>query len=333
MEKLTDNIIELNRDVEPLIIQGTATRTIFFEKKFGDKFKPLQFIHCSDVHARIEMWNRILEYVNYYSEYIEFIIHTGDYCWSHQQEYHDLYNTGIKCKRPIYPCVGNHDTYKVSSWELNTKESTHKLVFEPFDCSDLQFMNCDFSMTYYKDFPESNIRIIVLDIYYDIEKQCEWLKNILEDSFNKGFCVITAMHQPSGNVNDSFGVTFHTKDDYESLCGKNRQHPFEPVIAEFISRGGCHICNLVGDVHHDLFGFTDAGVLNTAVPSATCWDGWCDGKKVQGTRTFDCFNAVSVDTNLSLLKIARVGNNRDHYFRSQRSLCYDYKNKKIIYND
>ena len=31
---LTDNIIELNRDMEPYIIQGSATRTRFFKRKF-----------------------------------------------------------------------------------------------------------------------------------------------------------------------------------------------------------------------------------------------------------------------------------------------------------
>ena len=145
--------------------------------------------------------------------------------------------------------------------------------------------------------------------------------------------VITAMHEPSGHVNDTFGVTFHTYNDYESLHGKGEKMPFEDVIVDFIKDGGAYIANFVGHVHHDLFGMTDAGVLNTAVPSATNWDGWCDGKRVRGTRTYDCFNVVSIDTNLGLLKIARVGNNRDHYFRSQKSLCYDYINKKVIYND
>lgn len=130
---LTDNIIELNRYMEPYIIQGSATRPRFFKSKVEDKFIPLQFVHLSDIHARIEMWNRMVEYVNYYSEYIDFAIHTGDYCGNNQDLYADCYNYGIKCKRPIYNCVGNHDIVKSRKHYINTKESVHKLLFAPMD--------------------------------------------------------------------------------------------------------------------------------------------------------------------------------------------------------
>lgn len=331
MINLSDNIIELNRDMESYIIQGSATRTRFF----CDKFRPLQFVHFSDIHAVLDLWNRIVEYVNHYCDYIDFAIHTGDYCGNNQSLYADCYNYGTQCDRPIYNCIGNHDTYGSRKWSQNTKESAYKLLFAPMndDSYDVNFCKCDFSMTYYKDFPESNIRIIVLDLYYDIEKQCEWLKNILEDAREKGFCVITATHEPLNEVHDTFGVTFHTKNDYFGLVGVREQKVFEPIVADFVAQGGCHICNLTGHEHHDLFGLTDAGILHTVVPSATNWDGWCDGKRVRGTRTYDCFNVVSVDANLGLLKLIRIGNNTDHYFRSQRTLCYDYVNKRIIYND
>lgn len=330
---LTDNIIELNRDVEPLIIQGAATRTEFFKQKFDDSFKPLQFVHCSDMHDRLDLWNRMVEYTNHYRDYLSFVIHTGDYCGSRQEEYTDLYNDGIHCERPIYPCVGNHDTYITPKWVKHTKKSAYDLLFAPFKLDGLNFMEGDFSMTYYRDFPESNIRLAVLDEYYDTDRQCEWLVGLLDEARAKNICVLTAMHEPSDNVNDSFGVTFHTMNDYVSLLGRLTKHPFEPIIADFIAKGGRHICNLVGHEHHDLFGMTDAGVLNSAVPSGTCWDGWCDSKRIKGTRTFDCFNIVCVDANLGLLKIVRVGNNRDHYLRSQRSLCYDYVNRRVIFND
>lgn len=335
MENISD-IIELNKDVEPLLIQASATRTAFFKQKFDDKFKPLRFVHFSDIHAVLDLWNRIVDYINYYSEYIDFAIHTGDYCGAHQGIYVDLYKTGNPCKRSIYNCVGNHDTVMVTGNESfkNTKESVYKLLFESCNCmDDLAFLKCDHSMTYYKDFLESNVRLIVLDCYYDIDKQCTWLKGLLDDAREKGLCVITAMHERSDYVNDSYGVTFHTKNDYLSLEGRGNKSPFEPIIAKFIAQGGCHICNLVGHEHHDMFGLTDAGVLNVAVESATNWDGWCDGKRVKGTRTYDCFNVVSVDANMGLLKIVRVGDNRDIFLRSQRSLCFDYVNKKVIYND
>lgn len=331
MLNLTDNIIELNRDMEQYIVQGSATRPV----PFGDKLKPLQFVHISDIHAVLDLWNRMVEYINYYSDYIDFAIHTGDYCGNNQQLHTDFYNYGTKCDRPIYNCIGNHDSVITRKWIKNTKESAHRLLFAPMNdiSSDVNFMECDFSMTYYKDFPESNVRLIAIDLYYDIELQCKWLKEILADAKEKGLCVITAMHEPSGHVNDTYGVTFHTNNDYVSICGKDITHPIEAVIADFIADGGCHICNLAGHVHHDLFGLTDAGVLNITVPCGTDWNGWTDGKRVRGIRTYDCFNVVSIDANLGILKIARIGNNIDNFFRSQRALCFDYVNRKVIYND
>lgn len=332
---LTDNIIELNRDVEPLILQGAATRTQFFKPIFEDKYKPLQFVHSSDVHARLDLWNRMVEYVNYYKDYINFIIHTGDYCGGDQHSYVDFFGEGIQCERPVYTCVGNHDTVAhQSEWKQNTKQSAYDLLFKPADLSGLTFLKCDFSMTYYKDFPESNIRLITLDLYYDIELQKEWLREVLEDARQKGLCVMTAMHEPTAEINDTFGVTFQTKNNYYALPTCRRPVvPYEPIIVDFMNNGGIFICNLAGHDHHDGFGLTDAGVLNTVVPCGTAWNGWCDGVRIPGTRTFDCFNVISVDTNLGLLKIARVGNNRDNFLRSQRSLCYDYTNKKVIFND
>lgn len=68
-------------------------------------------------------------------------------------------------------------------WKKNTKESAHRLLFEPCGCKDgLTFLERDYSMTYYRDFPESNIRLVVLDMYFDIDIQCAWLRDILRDA-------------------------------------------------------------------------------------------------------------------------------------------------------
>jgi len=333
----TDDIIELNRDVEPFIIQGSATRTRFFRnkpEKFPDKYKVLQFVHCSDMHNVPDLWDRMVKYINHYSEYISFGIHTGDYCGNTQALYTDFYADCEKCVHPIYNCVGNHDNDLIDSNKKryrNTKKSTHDLLFNHKDEWDAIFCDLEHSMTYYKDFPESGIRIIVLDLYHDIDIQKKWLEEVLADATANELSVITAMHEPSCQVRNSFGVTFHTLNDFAALTGARVQQPFEPIIAAFINGGGKYICNLAGHDHHDSFGFTDAGVLNVIVESGTNWDGWCDGKRIKGTRTYDAFNVVSIDVDLGLLKLVRVGDNADHYLRIKRTLCYDYVNKKVIF--
>ena len=331
--EFTDHIVALNRDIEPYIVQASATRSIYFKDKFGDPFVPLQFVHLSDIHFVQELWDRMIEYVNHYSEYFSFALHTGDYCGNSQSVYSDCYGNAPACQVPIFNCVGNHDTIATKfATEQQPKDTTHALLFNHTEGWDVNFMDIPHSMTYYKDFPESNVRLIVLDLYYHLEEQKPWLRTLLDDARENGLHVITAAHQPTGEINDTYGVTFHTMNDYISICGREKTSFFEEEIVKFIQSGGHFICHLAGHLHHDMFGLTDAGVLNVTVPCATSWPNWCDGKRVKGTRTYDCFNAVCVDVNLGLLKIVRIGDGVDHYLRSRRVLCFDYINKKVISN-
>ena len=107
---------------------------------------------------------------------------------------------------------------------------------------------------------------------------------------------------------------------------------FEDLIVDFVKAGGVFVCNFAGHLHIDLCGYTDAGILNVAVPSGTTWDKNSDLKRVRGTKSMDCFNVVGIDVDLGLLKLVRVGANVDHYLRRKTALCYDYINKKVISN-
>lgn len=321
-----DNIIALNRDLEPAVIQGSYGRSMYFK----DPYKPLQFVHFSDVHAILDLWNRMTEYVNRYSDYISFALHTGDYCGGHQQVYTDFYKDGVRCIHPVLNCVGNHDTVTPDG-SKNTKESAHSLLFNHTDGWDVQFMNVPNSMTYYKDFPESNIRLIVLDLYYDVAEQTAWLRKCLAEAKEHGLHVITAMHEPTDDIVNPLATPFHSIVEYESVGVECSKKPFEDLIAAFIQQGGNFVCNLAGHYHHDLIGYTAGGVLNIAVECATKWYHWCDGLRVPGTRTYDCFNVMSVDTDQRLIRLIRIGDNTDNTLRIKRTLCFNYGEKKLIW--
>ena len=329
---MTDNIIEQNIDVETFVIQSSSKRP----RAFKEPYEPLQFVHFSDVHRKLERWDRIVEYINHYQEYISFALHTGDYCGSGQLQYVDFYADGKPCVRPIYNCIGNHDVHldmqhtKREQWE--PKSAAHGLLFNHTDGWDVSFLDIPYSMTYFKDFPESNVRLAVLDLYFDIDEQATWLADVLEDARGKGLHVITAMHEPTDELVEIPDTTFHTLNNYGLVNVFDRKKKFEDVIVDFKNKGGIHVCNLCGHHHHDLFGHTALGVLNCAVECATTFAGWCDGKRVEGTRTADCFNVTCVDANLGLLKLVRVGDNTDMFLQHKTALCYDYLNKKVLSN-
>ena len=102
------------------------------------------------------------------------------------------------------------------------------------------------------------------------------------------------------------------------------------VIADWIADGGVHIANFAGHEHSDMIGYTKNGVLNMICQCATNDESWVDAARVEGTKTFDCFNFVSVETTTGVFKVVRIGNNSDHYLREKKVFAYDYINKKIL---
>ena len=322
------DIITLNKDVETFVIQASEG----LGQNFTDKTKPLVFTHFSDIHTRQELWNRIIEYNNHYKDYIKFSIHTGDYCGGNRLSYIDLYANGTSCDIPLFNCVGNHDTYLADN-NKGDKKTTHDLLFNHTNNWNVNFMNIANPMTYHKDFADEKIRLIVLDYYYDIDEQCSWLLERLNGAKALGYHVITCMHEMTNVITNKLDTTFQTIDNFESLGGnKYSISKFDKVIGDWIKAGGVHVANFAGHEHSDFIGYTENGVLNICVQAATDNIIWTDGKRVQGTRTWDCFNVVSVETSTGTLKLIRVGNNSDHYLREKKILSYDYINKRIIFS-
>lgn len=323
---VSDDIITLNKEQEPFVIQSTATKAI----GIGASLKPLTFIHFSDWHNVPALWVRICDYMNRYKDYIQFALHTGDYCTSWQGEYTDAYLLK-ETINPILNCVGNHDTYTKDMKE-NTQESAYKLLFNHTDDWNVTFGESANSMYYYKDFQESEIRLIVLDCYYDIDNQKTWLEARLNEAKDLNYAVITAMHEVSKTIIDKIQCTFQTLDNYESAGGNQSAGEFDAIIKAFKDNGGVHIVNLCGHEHDDMFGYTSNGVLNLVVECATTWNGWTGGKRIEGTKTYDCFNVFSVEKDTGIFKVVRIGDNSDHYLRAKNVLVYDYINKNVVSN-
>ena len=322
------DIITLNKDVEPFIIQASEG----LGQMFTNKTKPLVFTHFSDIHTRQELWNRIVDFNNHYKDYLKFSIHTGDYCGGNRLAYIDLYANGTSCDIPLLNCVGNHDTYLADN-SKGDKATTHDLLFNHTNNWGVHFMDIENSMNYHKDFDNEKIRLIVLDYYYDIDEQCTWLLERLNGAKALGYHVVTCMHEMTNPIINKLGTTFQTIDNFESLGGnKNSISKFDKVIGDWKKTGGVHVANFAGHEHSDFIGYTENGVLNVCVQAATDNIIWTDGKRVQGTRTWDCFNVVSVETSTGTLKLIRVGNNSDHYLREKKILSYDYINKRIIFS-
>lgn len=330
----TDNssIIELNKDVLTFVQSLPTSYPALAKPYFGATHSPLSFAHFSDIHNRPELWERIAEYVDANSAYLPFALHTGDYVGDNQTSYTDLYNYYMPSV-PFLNCVGNHDTYANAQHTLATKQSVYEKLFNHTSNWVATFMSGNYSMTYYKDFTDSNVRLIVFDNYYDIDAQKAWIASILEDAKSRGLHVITASHQVTGRPLTKVDCTFESLISYESAgTGSLLNTEFDAVIGAFISNGGKHIVHLCGHEHADFFYKTANGVLNCAVACATDFTGWTEGARVPNTKSWDCFNAISADTDLGVLKIVRIGQNVDCFNRVKNTLSYDYVNGVVLNN-
>ncbi len=318
------SIIEWNRHKEQALLAATG----------------VTFVHFSDIHAMPQLWDRIMTYVNHYAAHIDFVLHTGDYCGGSQKQYKDLY-AGVPCLRPVYNCVGNHDCYTGHGpWVLNEKSVAHDLLFSHTEGWNATFFDCEHPMSYYVD--RGNLRLIVLDDYYHTWQTRPWLRALLREALDRGLHVITAQHEPTGYISDSFGASFQTLDDcnarFRAYELKRTAYDFdhrcrvlyEDVIEEFISLGGRYVCNLAGHDHVDQFGLTARGVLNVTVQNATSWDALGDTDRAVGTASEDCFNVVSVDTDRGTLRLLRIGADTDRQGRRKGLLLFDYVNQRIL---
>ena len=320
-----NGIVELNKDMEPFVIQALKGKPA----KCGSQNKILSFIHFTDIHANLKLWNRVVDYVNYYEDYVDFAIHTGDYASTIRDTAKDLYSTGTKCVKPILNVVGNHDTYNINM-TVSDKPATKQIVCGNTDGWDVTFMDIADSMTYYKDYPDSKIRIIALDNYFDVDEQCDWLDLRLREATIMGYHVITFMHEMTHPIINKLDTNFQTIEDFETYGGCKSFTKFDKVIGDWIANGGVHIANFAGHEHSDMIGYTQNGVLNMICQCATADLSWVDAARIEGTKTFDCFNLVSVETTTGVFKVVRIGNNSDHYLREKKVFAYDYINKKIL---
>lgn len=217
-----------------------------------------------------------------------------------------------------------------------TQHSTYEKLFNDTSDWNVEFGSETDAMYYYKDFLDSGIRLIVIDQFYWNQTESDWLDSVLSTAAQNDLSVITAAHWQTGPIIQE-DCTFGRLDDFsskETTGIGNRYNEFAQNIKDFVDGGNKYICHLCGHWHHDEFGRDANGILNIVVEAASSnpSDTWRDTLRIEGLRSFDCFNVVSVNVDTHTISICRIGNNTDHYGRSKNGLVYDYVNNKILSN-
>lgn len=289
---------------------------------------PLTFLHISDIHNSPITLNQIVNQTEYYDNKIDEMICTGDLVADTYTNITSWWN------EKVLTCIGNHDTAGYVdgnfSWTALSMANRDAYYIAPFE-SNWNIIHTGGTSYYYKDYAESNVRLIVMDamLYNDngpeATAQTNWLTNLLADAITNELHVLIAIHSPHGGakpVNCSFtelGVT-----DMPTLSDCNTPQSVIDTVATAINNGLHFIGYICGHTHRD-----------------TIWDAEDDGRQLMfaiicamnspaNTDLYrgpnnNAYNLVTIDTVNTLVKIVRGGGaDIDNAMRTRKAICFNY---------
>lgn len=351
------SILDLNPTEEILPVLLSARKAAV---QWGASEKSPQswtILQCSDLHGSTENLSRILQFKAAYTPYIDDAIHTGDAVTC----YYDDPNPWeqVEGAGGILNVIGNHDCWKSHKvWAQSdrpydaTQEDAYRQFLAPYinnwkvvqpagvnDKNSIHYQGC----YYYKDYPESRLRMIVLDCMHYGQAQHNWFEDMLADALDQQWQVVAVQHYPAQSGLDLIESGFTERDEVigpEPTPPGNRQMERMPdgafaAVDHFMERGGHFVCWLSGHTHLDFIGTVHGHEkqLQIIVDKAGEGDDYMQEDRTPGTRNQDAFNLVTVNPSRHLLAIQRIGCRRDQYLRSKTVFTYDYMNHQVIVNE
>lgn len=299
-------------------------------------YKPLVLLHFADIHNDDVNLQRVVDFSNKYNNNLDDVFLNGDIAGGEWNDYSDALNK-VLINNKILCSIGNHDTYKYNGTESQaTKKQCYDRYFanianwgvtEPNANSDVG--NC----YYYKDYPSSGIRFIVLDcMHYDTE-QNNWLKATLADALSSKKSVIAAQHIAVANPSSTevtipYDTPFNSIDHKDDSTSDNGQ---VTAIEDFINNGGEFITWLFGHTHSSFCGKLKVKKQNYIIVGGAKFDvNWNDTVRNPDDYSRDLFDVMSFDTKSKTISVKRIGANYDRFMRKRNAMCIDYANFKLL---
>lgn len=351
------SINELNPEqtVLPTLLSARATPRFVHGGQTPEK--ALTLIHFSDLHGSNANLGRIVEFRDKYASWISDAIHTGDavYCyWDDPNPFVE-----VKGAENFIVVVGNHDCWKGHKvwaesnypYDAPIEDAYAKMlrphiaewgVVQPEGLNDRKSEHyC--ACYYYKDYPESKIRLIALDgLHYD-KVQDAWFDETLAQAAQIGYSVIAAEHFPAQCGVDMVPTGFNSDNSWElnsrpdpvdSQMEKMPRAGFE-TVDRFIDNGGSFICWLSGHTHSDFIGTVKGHdrQLQVIVEKAGEFDRYMFEDRTPGTVNQDAFNLFTANPCKGIFTIQRIGCSRGDRMQSKKLFVYDYKNRKVVVSE
>lgn len=317
----------------------SGARDAWFGNDFG---KVVSLLHFSDIHGDATELERIVNYLKLLpSSIVPFF--TGDmvrYNWTDGISFWE----SISGVGKIMNVIGNHDSLKNGNWYGATAAECYARYIAPFVSSWGVVSQANLCY-YYKDWARLNVRLIVLDVMHWDTAQENWLTATLASAKTAGYHVVVAGHCVGGNTdNGTRECSFDTMGartgfwESESYGKMNASVPI--AVQDFIDAGGHFICYLCGHTHADLFRHLAnypnqlcVVVANASTEAHMGAVATCQLERIDGKKSQDLFNLVTINPIRKILSVVRVGADHDTLGRHIGSVVYDYANHQILWND
>lgn len=343
-----DAITALNPGLEELLAHSRR-RLNTWAGDFSKRPHVLTLLHFSDIHGDRENLERIQAFRRTWEGHLDDTLCTGDLCYQNHADGLDFWDV---TDGTILTCVGNHDAIHpseyprpfpgyVPNWQhLVDSQDVAALLMDPYQKNWGPHVQRQPGKTfYYKDYPDQGIRLVVLDHTLfqpqDVQEQADWLSAVLAQAAASELAVVGATHASCLEV-EPVACTFTsttrlqvTSDSYFT------RDAYLERVQEFIDAGGHFCCWLSGHEHVDfvLRSKRFPRQLFLVVPSAWPNPRWADGARKRGQRSQDCFNLTTFDTSAHVVKVIRVGADRDCMMRHKGVLVLDYASGQVLYNE
>lgn len=339
--------IDYNGDILRLNDKDTVGQRIIQSKMHFNPFdgsviatKVLTLSVLTDIHAFNDEFKRYIRFTNAYKDYVDDKLCLGDVVRDNIAQDFTYWSNNADAD-DIMIVLGNHDA--------STNESGRYVIQPAKTCYDKYFLGLinDWHVTqpsgaeanglcyYYKDYPQHNIRLIVLDCMHYTDEQNAWFTSVLEGARSAGKHVICAKHYNVSRDLTKISGNFYDPDlgFTKLVIGDTNNNKAQVAVNNFQLAGGYFVCWLTGDAHYDAIGqltLNGKKQLCVTFENAGCHDVWGDDARVVGQKSEDSFNFVTVDTYSHLLKIVRVGNDMNRYLQPKKYLCYNYQTDEVI---
>lgn len=297
---------------------------------FGSNWgKVVTLLHFSDIHGDAIELARIVDYHNTLPSSVVPLF-TGDmvrYDWADGIEFWENINGTDK----ILVAIGNHDAQsgKTATDCYNRYLAPNIASWGATYQSNLCY--------YYKDWALLNVRLIVLDCMHWDATQQSWLVATLASAKTAGYHVVVANHYATADAPINRACSFDTP--HSGVWDKiNSAAP--NAVQDFIDGGGHFVAWLCGHTHADMLRFPANypqqlyyAIANASTPTNGGQTATCQLERINGKKSQDLFNLVTINPVQEIMSIVRVGADHDTLGRHIGSVVYDYANHQILWND